>query len=315
MRRTVPEEAGRPPGGDAEDAALLAILVATTHGAGEVFPAAERAVREFHGVTVRPDPAGGREVAALGAVVDPREARFDVPSLLRLADSLGVRLFPLGRTDTDAPLAVDEHGRLLMLGPGGPWLLGETVRDGLAALTEGRAPVRLRPPRWSVPLPGLPADLGAAVRAALVAVYVLHSTGVFSARALRLRATTLRGIGVVAVDEEFPLRRGALEDNAEPLAEAMTRAVEAAGARPGACELTLTVPVPPGTEGPAATVTCALTTGAEPDAPALTLTAALSAASGPTAAALAACARDLAAWAAAGEGSPRAVSDEPSPST
>ncbi|MGW0121406.1 SUKH-3 domain-containing protein [Streptomyces sp. NPDC003327] len=292
------EEAGWQPGRDAGDAALLAILVAVTHGAGEAFPAAERAVREFHGLSPRPAPDGGGEVAALGAVVDPREARHDVPTLLRLADSLGVRLFPLGRTDTDAPLAVDEHGRLLMLGPGGPWLLGETVHDGLAALTEGHAPVRLRPPRWTVPLPGLPADLDAVVRAALVAVYVLHSTGVFSARALHLRATTLRGIGVVAVDKEFPLRRGALADNAEPLAEAMTRALEAVGARPGACALTVSVPAPPGTEGPAATVACAVTTGAEPDAPALTLSAALSAASGPTATALTACARELTAWAA-----------------
>ncbi|WP_030694573.1 SUKH-3 domain-containing protein [Streptomyces globisporus] len=288
-------EAGWRPGRDAGDAAMLAVLVVATVGA-EPFPAADRAVREFHGLHVLPAADGGREVAALGAVVDPREARYDVPALNRLAHSLGARLFPFGRTDTDAPLAVDEHGRLLMLGPGGPWLLGETVHAGLTALTSGIAPIRLRPPRWRFPLPG-ENDLGAAVRAALVAVYVLHSTGLFGARALHLRATTLRGIGVVAVDEEFPLRPGALEDNAEPLAAAMTARFDAAGARPGACELTLTVSAPHGTEGPAATVACAVTVGSEAEGPALTLSAALSATSGPTAKALDACARALADWA------------------
>ncbi|MFE2013481.1 SUKH-3 domain-containing protein [Streptomyces sp. NPDC059491] len=290
-------DAGWRPGRDAGDAAMLAVLVTVTVGA-ELFPAAERALREFHGLTVRPAPTGGREVAAIGSVVDPREARHDIASLNRLAGSLGARLFPFGRTDTDAPLAVDEHGRLLMLGPGGPWLLGETVSDGLTLLAHGIAPVRLRPPRRHHPLPGGAHDLGAAVRAALVAVYVLHSTGVFGARALHLRATTLRGIGVVAVDEEFPLRPGALEDNAGPLAEAMTARVEAAGARPGSCELTLTVSAPPGTEGPASTVTCAVTVGGETGGPALILAAGLSATVGATAKALDACAAALADWAA-----------------
>ncbi|MFJ4909753.1 hypothetical protein ACIQCR_20655 [Streptomyces sp. NPDC093249] len=55
---------------------------------------------------------GVREVAAVGGAVDPRQARFDVPAPNRPGRSLGDRLFPLGRTDTDAPLAVDEEGRL-----------------------------------------------------------------------------------------------------------------------------------------------------------------------------------------------------------
>ncbi|MET7755144.1 SUKH-3 domain-containing protein [Streptomyces sp. NPDC005389] len=276
---------------------MLAVLVTVTVGA-ELFPAAERAVREFHGLHVHPAAGGGVEVAAIGSVVDPREARLDVPSLNRLADSLGVRLFPLGRTDTDAPLAVDAHGRLLMLGPGGPWLLGETVHDGLSALATGIAPVRLRAPRWRFPLPGRPVDLDAAVRAALVAVFALHSTGVFSARGVRLRATTLRGIGVVAVDEGFPLGRGSLESNAEPLTEAMNGRLDAAGVRAGGCELVLTVPAPAGTEGAPATVECAVTVGGPGEGPALVLAAGLSASFGPTAKSLDACARALADWAA-----------------
>ncbi|WP_055601975.1 SUKH-3 domain-containing protein [Streptomyces aureus] len=288
-------EAGWRPGRDAGDAAMLAVLITVTVGA-ELFPAAERAVREFHGLHVHPAADGGAEVAAIGSVVDPREARLDVPALNRLADSLGARLFPFGRTDTDAPLAVDDHGRLLMLGPGGPWLLGETVHDGLSALAAGIAPVRLRAPRWRFPLPGSPADLDAAVRAALVAVFVLHSTGVFSARGLHLRATTLRGIGVVAVDEEFPLGRGSLESNAEPLTEAMNGRLDAAGVRAGGCELVLTLPVPAGTEGPPATVECVVTVGSPAEGPALILSAGLSASFGPTAKALDACAQALADW-------------------
>ncbi|MFD8642021.1 SUKH-3 domain-containing protein [Streptomyces zaomyceticus] len=288
-------EAGWRPGRDAGDAAMLAVLIAVTVGA-ELFPAAERAVREFHGLHVRPAAGGGAEVAAIGSVVDPREARLDVPSLNRLAHSLGVRLFPLGRTDTDAPLVVDEHGRLLMLGPGGPWLLGDTVHDGLSALATGIAPVRLRAPRWRFPLPGGPADLDAAVRAALVAVFALHSTGVFSARGVHLRATTLRGVGVVAVDEEFPLIGGSLERNAEPLTEAMNGRLDAAGVRAGGCELVLTVPASAGTKGATATVECAVTVGGSAEGPALLLSAGLSASFDPAAKGLGACAQALADW-------------------
>ncbi|MFJ9430575.1 SUKH-3 domain-containing protein [Streptomyces sp. NPDC101490] len=294
-------EAGWYPGRDAGQAAMLAVLVVASVGA-ELFPAAERAVRAFHGLSVPPTAAGVREVAAVGSVVDPRQARFDVPALNRLGRSLGVRLFPLGRTDTDAPLAVDEEGRLLMLGPGGPWLVGGTVHEGLSALAGGVAPVRLRPFFRSFPLPVPPGgpggDLGAAVRAALVAVYVLHSTGIRSARGLRLRMTTLRGVGVEVMDEVFPLGPGSLESAAGRLEESMNDRIGSLGVRAGGCELTLGVPAPPGTEGPLATVECAVTVGGRAEQPVLTLTAGLSASLGPSAAAVTACARALADWSA-----------------
>ncbi|MFI6421140.1 SUKH-3 domain-containing protein [Streptomyces sp. NPDC050842] len=292
-------KAGWRQGRDAGDAAMLAILTTVTVGGGSVFPAAERAVREFHGLRVPPAPDGGREVAATGCVVDPREARFAAPQLDRLAADLGVRLFPLGRTDTDAPLAVDEEGRLVLLGPGGAWLLGSTVREGLTALAEGIAPARIRAPRRSFPLPGEggdSADLAAAVRAALVAVYVLHSSGVYGARALRLRATTLRGIGVVAVDEVFPLGPGSLDSSTEPLIAAMTGRLDASGVRAAGCELTLTVTAPPGTDGPSATVECAVTVGNPAEGPVLTLSAAPAASLAPTAEILRTCAKAFAAW-------------------
>ncbi|MFE0652656.1 SUKH-3 domain-containing protein [Streptomyces sp. NPDC059534] len=299
--------AGWRPGRDAGVAALQAVLTTVAVGQGTLFPAAERALREFHGLRIAPAPHGGREVAATGCVVDPREARFASPQLDRLAADLGVRLFPLGRTEADAPLAVDEEGRLLMLGPGGPWLLGTTPHDGLTALADGRVRARLRPPRWRFPLPGLSdgdgdgegAGLGAAVRAAIVAVYVLHTTGVYSTRALRLRATTLRGVGVVALDEEFPLGPGPLESSADPLTAAMTERLTATGVRAGSCALVLTLPVPPTVTGPRSTVGCAITAGGPAHEATLTLSAGMSASLGPAAETLNACARAFAEWSGA----------------
>ncbi len=99
---------------------------------------------------------GGGAGRAIGSVVDPREVRLDVPPpepALRLPRRTAL---PLGRKDTDAPLAVDAHGRLLMLGPGGPWLLGETAHDGLWALATGIAPVRLRAPGGAPRCPAVP---------------------------------------------------------------------------------------------------------------------------------------------------------------
>ncbi|MFE5908805.1 SUKH-3 domain-containing protein [Streptomyces wedmorensis] len=289
--------AGWHPGRDAGDAAMLAVLKTAGMGPWSLFPAAERAVREFHGL--RPEPAahGGREVAATGCVVDPQEARYAGPPLHRLADQLGTRLFPLGRTAADAPMAVDEEGRLFSLGTGGAWLHGETVRDGLLALTEGLRPVRLRGREWQWPLRAEPADLAAGVRAALVAVYVLHTHGVFDARTLRLRATTLRGIGVTVLDQDFPLRRGSLEDNAPSLVEAMEAELSALALTPASCELLLTVPAPPRTAAPTAGVDCAVTLGG-PNGFALTLAAGPGASIGRPAAALDACVAAFDAWAA-----------------
>ncbi|CAM5389440.1 hypothetical protein SNARM312S_08374 [Streptomyces narbonensis] len=79
----------------------------------------------------------------------------------------------------------------------------------------------------------------------------------------------------------------------------MTGRLDASGARAAGCELTLTIPVPPGTEGPPATVECTVTVGNPSEAPALTLSAGLSASAGPTATVLDTCARSLAAWSAA----------------
>ncbi|MCZ0981692.1 SUKH-3 domain-containing protein [Streptomyces diastatochromogenes] len=63
--------AGWRAGRDAGDAAMLAVLTTVAVGQGRVFPAAERALREFHGLRIAPAPDGGREVAATGCVVDP----------------------------------------------------------------------------------------------------------------------------------------------------------------------------------------------------------------------------------------------------
>ncbi|MEU2231005.1 SUKH-3 domain-containing protein [Streptomyces vietnamensis] len=289
--------AGWHPGRDAGDAAMIAVLKTAGLGPWPLFPAAERAVREFHGLRPAPAAHGGREVAATGCVVDPQEARYAGPPLHRLAETLGTRLFPLGRTDADAPMAVDEEGRLFSLGAGGAWLHGETVRDGLLALTEGLRPVRLRGRERRWPLRAEPADLAAGVRAALVAVYVLHTHGVFDARALRLRVTTLRGIGVSVLDQEFPLIPGSLEDNAPALVRAMEAELSALAQPAASCELRLSVLAPPRAPAPLAGIDCGVTLGG-PTGFALTLATGPGASVGRPATAVDASAAAFDAWTA-----------------
>ncbi|MFD4322061.1 SUKH-3 domain-containing protein [Streptomyces sp. NPDC058548] len=291
--------AGWQPGRDAGDAAMIAVLETAGLGPWTLFPAAERAIRAFHGLRLEPAAHGGHEVAATGCVLGPQEARFSGASLHRLADTLGTRLFPLGRTDADAPMAVDEEGRLFTLGAGGAWLLGETVHDGLLALTEGRRPVRLRGREWRWPLrtaPGEPTDLAAGVRAALVAVYVLHTHGAFDARTLHVRATTLRGIGVTVLDQDFPLRPGALEESESPLVEAIEAELSALSPAASSCELLLSVPAPHDTAAPLSGLDCRVALGGS-DGFALTLSTGQGASIGGASRVVDACVSAFDAWA------------------
>ncbi|MFD9412214.1 SUKH-3 domain-containing protein [Streptomyces sp. NPDC059989] len=199
----------------------------------------------------------------------------------RLGEDIGVRLFPLGRSDADAPIAVDELGRLFTVDHGGARLLGESVPEGLTALARGRMPVRLTARERSWTLGPLRSGelLTDAVRVALTGVYVLHQAGAYSAREVRLRATALRGIGEVALDRGFPLPAGSLEAAAVPLVRGMSEALAEAGVRAEGAELRFSVPAPPGTgTGPLARAAfgCVLTVGgsaALPTTPVLTLTA------------------------------------------
>ncbi|MFD7262121.1 SUKH-3 domain-containing protein [Streptomyces sp. NPDC059874] len=261
------------------------------------FPAAEEALRAHHGLRVV--PAGpGVDVAPTGAVVDPREAQYTAGSFRRLREHIGVRLFPFGRTTADVPLAVDELGRLFSVDHGGYRLLGETVAEGLAGLAEGRMPVRLKARRASWTLPPFHAEelAAEAVRAALTAVYVLHRAGAYSARELRLRATTLRGIGVLALDRVFPLPAGSLEAAAEPLTGRMTEALAAVGVHVEGAELRISVPPPATAAVPFAGFACTLTVGASaahPTTATRTLTAGPGASIGRAAEVFDACVADL----------------------
>ncbi|MFJ4921131.1 SUKH-3 domain-containing protein [Streptomyces sp. NPDC088725] len=265
-------------GRDVRDDALSAVLrtVALVEPVADgatwvLFPAAERALREFHGLHLR--PAGpGHDVAATGCVVDPTEARHALRPLTLLGESTGSRLFPFGRTDTDALLAVDEEGRLFSIDHGGRWQLGDTVREGFATLTEGRAPHRIAARRWAWSAPPTEdgKSLANAVRTALVAVYVLHHRQVFSARDLRLTVTTLRGIGVEALDRTVPLPGGSLGEGAAPLAAKMKALIEAEGATTKGAELKVTVRAPQDTTAPLSSVSCAVRTGHSAKAPAMT---------------------------------------------
>lgn len=262
-----------------------------------LFPAAEQALRAFHGLSSRP-VGPGHEVAPTGWLVDPVAARHARHPLSRLAESTGSRLFPLGRTDADAILAVDDEGRLFSVDHGGQWQLGETVREGLAALAEGRAPHRIAAQRWAWNLSSPNGEpLVDVIRTALVAVYVLHHRHVFSVRDLRLTVAPLRGIAPVALDCTVPLPGGRLEDNLTPLATRMEALLETAGVATRGAEIKVEVCAPRGTTAPLSSVSCAVRTGHLATAPAtveLSLAAGAGASVGRLRTAVQACSRDLA---------------------
>lgn len=285
---------------EALSAVFRAVALAETvaGGAWVLFPAAEQALRTFHGLRLRP-VGPGHDVAPTGCVIDPVEARHAQHPLSRLAKNAGSRMFPFGSTDTDALLAVDEEGRLFSVDHGGHWQLGDTVREGLAALTEGRAPHRIAARRWtwtvSSTSDGEP--LADAVRAALVAIYVLHHRQVFSARHLRLTVTPLRGIGLVALDRTVPLPGGRLEESATPLAARMEALIEAQGVTTQGAEVKVEVHAPRSAAAPLSSVSCGVRTGHWAKDPAmveLSLSAGVSASVGRARAAVQACAKDLA---------------------
>ncbi|MCL7381525.1 SUKH-3 domain-containing protein [Streptomyces sp. 35G-GA-8] len=291
-------------GRDVRDDALSAILrtVALVEPVADgavwaLFPAAERVLREFHGLRVQPT-GPGHDVAATGCVIDPTEARHALRPFTLLAESLGSRLFPFGRTDADALLAVDEKGRLFSIDHGGRWHLGDTVPEGLAALAEGRAPHRIAAQRWAWIAPST-ADgkpLVNAVRTALVATYVLHHRRVFSARDLRLTVTALRGIGAEVLNRTVPLPSGSLEESATPLAAGMEALIEAEGVTVRGAELTVTVSAPQNTSAPLSSVSCAVRIGHSAKAPGMTelsLSAGAGASVGESRAAVQACSEDL----------------------
>lgn len=277
MERPALRAGGWCPGRDVRGQALTALLevlsvVPPNPGPDstgwELFEAAERALCEFHGLRI-PSTGPGRDCAATGAVVDPALAQHAHRGFGELSEAVGARLFPFGRTDGGSLLAVDETGRLFAVDHGGWWLWGDSPGAGLEALAQGHAPARLESRRWRWHLPRSGGDpVGDALRAAMVAVYVLHRHGVHSATALLVRVTALRGFGAVVFEGRFALHAASLEENAALLAREISEVLEQADAGLRGAELAVSVLSPPDTAMPSASVDCRISVdGAAADAP------------------------------------------------
>lgn len=301
-------------GRDAGEGALAgaltaaAVLAAATGARGSsLFPAARRALREFHGLAPVPGTAG-TEVAATGCVIDPGTAVHAARSFAALAGELGEEVFPLGRTDAGGALGVSESGCLLCVDHGGRWVLGDSVADGLRALTTGRAPRRIVPRRWGWEAPATHEDpLENAVRTVLAGVYVLHHRQLFGARSLGLAAASLRGIGAEVLSVPVPLPAGSLQDIAAPLTARVRESLDAAGVGVRGCAITLTASAPEGTPAPYSSVRCSVRFGHSAVAPAaaeLSLAAGAGTVHGRARGLVRACVRDLSRYAGAGAGVP-----------
>ncbi|MFB6435696.1 SUKH-3 domain-containing protein [Streptomyces sp. NPDC056411] len=238
--------AGWHPGRDAGNDAMLAILetVSTVAQSGPgrwaVFPAAEQSIREFYGLTFRPT-FPGLQVAATGCTVDPRLGRYTHNSLAALSECLGVKLFPFGRTDSAALLAIDERARLFSIDHSGSWLLGASPKEGVTVLLQGKRPERVAGEKREWHLQNMAGEsvLTDAVKTATALAFILDRHSVLKTDTLRLHARRESRFTSEPIDVELSLRDASLEEATLRAVEEMRSRLQAAGF--GAIDLDLTL--------------------------------------------------------------------------
>ncbi|NBD08506.1 SUKH-3 domain-containing protein [Corallococcus silvisoli] len=137
--------AGWVEGRDVGDQVALWREMLEAQGGFKIFPAAERALRQFGGIVVRQDGVG-LTCHRQSFVVDPMVAVRSRKLFGRYEVFLGVGLYPLGRVfDGEAYLAIAEDERVFAVGEGA-WYFGLGVVEAMDALLVGRMPKLLGSP-------------------------------------------------------------------------------------------------------------------------------------------------------------------------
>ena len=131
--------AGWTPGRDVREQVAVWKDALSSQGGFEIFPAAERALREFGGLKVQQEGPGVTCYRTPFAI-DPTLGGKCKKLLIHYGDFLGAELYPIGaKFGEDTLLVVASDSRVFAIGEG-VWLVGLGIVDALDALLVGRMP-------------------------------------------------------------------------------------------------------------------------------------------------------------------------------
>lgn len=137
--------AGWTPGRDVREQVAVWKEVLSSQGGFEIFPAAERVLREFGGLDIQ-EKGPGVTCYRQPFTIDPTLGVKCKRLLIRYGDFLGAELYPIGaELGEDILLVIASDNRVFAIGEG-VWLVGLGIVDALDALLVGRMPKFLGAP-------------------------------------------------------------------------------------------------------------------------------------------------------------------------